>query len=118
MTPVIIVAIVFVFTLSIVRMGLAHEKEKMAIKYGRKESGGADRSMTTSELEDMIRRAVEEATGDMQERLAQMERRLARLAAADAPEGPLLDLDADYAPDLDRLPEEPPAAARASRRVH
>ena len=48
----------------------------------------ADRSLTTGELEELIRAAVEEETAALKARLERTEARLARLDAGTAPDAP------------------------------
>jgi hypothetical protein len=58
----------FVFIFSMIRMKHRHELEKL----DRIAQGNADRSLTTSELETMVRDIVAEATEPLQARVEQL----------------------------------------------
>ena len=74
MTGVFIVLIVMSFVALIVRWGMDHEMKTKQLKHGK----GADNSLRLSELNEMIRNAVEEANEPLHARIAELETRLAR----------------------------------------
>lgn len=84
MTPVLIVALVFMFVIVVTKMGMDHEKEKIRLRSG----GVSDKSLGVSELRKMIREAVEEANEPLKAQVRALEGELDRLngRALPAPE--------------------------------
>src|SRR5690625_5770443 len=73
MSSVIIVLIVFSFVTLIVKMGLDHDRETK----GKGDlQGAAEKSLTTSELQNLIRDSVREANLDVIDRIERVENRL------------------------------------------
>ncbi len=73
MSSVIIVLIVFSFVTLIVKMGLDHDRETK----GKGDlQGAAEKSLTTSELQNLIRDSVREANLDIIDRIERVENRL------------------------------------------
>ncbi|MFW5955613.1 MAG: hypothetical protein ACOCSK_02620 [Rhodothermales bacterium] len=71
MTPVLIVLIVFSFAFLIVKMVLEHGREEKSLN-----APAGQKSLTTSELNMLIREAVEDANEDVKKRLDALERQL------------------------------------------
>ena len=82
----IIILLGFVFIFSIIRSFQRHELKKLEYKASAEDSNG---SLTTSELEDMIKSAVSEATAPIETDVALLSSRLDQLAGA--PDRLLLD---------------------------
>ena len=104
------VAIVFGTMLTAFLFSLIYAFWYQQFKHRVKQGGGAktDQSIGVGELEGLIRRAVEEATRPLNDRLDALESELDAATQPDVhpePE-PLLDLD-DEAPDEYRMPERP-----------
>lgn len=93
MSGVLIVLIVFTFTAFIVKMGLDHEREKRSFR-----PSNSNNSLTTSELKQLIRDAVDDANVDLQRRLDTLERQLER--GTQRPELPERFADRDRRTDL------------------
>lgn len=67
MLPIAIIAIVFSFVLLIVKMSQNHELEKQRI------SKGSDKSLTVTELNEIVATAVEDAIAPLKDRIHQLE---------------------------------------------
>lgn len=67
MLPIAIIAIVFSFVLLIVKMSQTHELEKKRL------SQGSDKSLTVTELNEIVASAVEEAIAPLKERIHELE---------------------------------------------
>ena len=65
--PLAIISLVFSFVLMIIKMAQDHEKHKLNF------SKGSDKSLTVSELNDIVAAAVEEAVEPLKERIRQLE---------------------------------------------
>ena len=72
--PIAIIALVFSFVLLIVKMSQDHELEKHRM------SKGSDKSLTVSELNELVEAAVKEAISPLQARIRQLEAQEAPLA--------------------------------------
>jgi hypothetical protein len=71
MVAVLILAIIFGFVGFIVKMGLDHKNARL-MQHG----GGGENSLRVSELQGLIREAVEEATAPLEERQEALETRV------------------------------------------
>ncbi len=111
--PLAIIALVFSFVLIIIKLSMEHEKEKLLLNKG-KEGDAADKSLTVSELNEMIEEAIEKAIAPLNERLDRLETEepdRERPLLTDAPRR--LDLD-----DLDLENPDDELFASRRRRVH
>lgn len=88
MVAVLIVAMVFTFTLMITKMSIDYNRERTRLKYGSK----SDNSMRVSELQQMIKETVEEANTTLQNRIFELEAKMDRIERRALPQGksPLL----------------------------
>ena len=66
--PLAIIALVFSFVLMIIKMAQEHETQKLSL------TRGADKSLTVSELNEMVEAAVQEAIEPLKERIRELER--------------------------------------------
>ncbi len=90
--------------LGIIKLSMDHKRAKMEIE--RRASSSPD-SLTTSELRDLIREAVEEASLPLRERIERLEDQHGA-----SPPTPLLDAALEDEPLEDRPSETTPAARR------
>jgi len=89
MTAVLIIAIVMTFSLIIAKLGMDHDAR---MKLGRM-NANPENSLKVSELQEMIRSAVEEAQQPLEERLALLEERMERQEKLLAPPAKRLELE-------------------------
>ena len=94
-----IISIMSFTVLSIIGMSLRYKSRK-----ARHEVGAGSSSLTTSELERMMKRAVQDATFPLEEKIERLEDALALQQASKQLEEPRVDLLADM--DMHQEPDE------------
>ena len=106
--PIAIIATVFSFVLMIIRMSQLHEQEKLRL------TKGSDKSLTVSELNEMIEERIKEIIAPLNKRIAELEEESLHIDPTELPEASRrLDLE-----EVDTFEEiDSQAASRSRKRV-